>query len=1167
LATLFCDWQKLNPYMKKAILFVVSTAVCGLFIAVNSASAQGTAFTYQGQLSSAGAPANGYYDFEFSLYTNATGAGTQVGSTVTNTGLGVTNGLFNVALDFGDVFAGNDTWLAISVRTNGPGGYTPLTPLQELYPVPYSMFATTASNLSGTLPASQLTGTILPAQLPSGVVTNHETSVTLSNAAVSGSFTGNGGGLTNLNPTNLLGTIPDALLSPDVALLDGNQTFTGSNIFKTGANSGTLIVQGNTGIDTNLFTGLGLQYDSGTGESAIMSSVNDNRASLTFYTKAGPGVPVVEQVLINRYGVVAIDEQDANSGVIDNGATNGAGLTFGVDSGEGIASQRTAGLNQYGLDFYTSHNHRMSILHNGDVGIGTTNPVTELDVNGTVTATGFSGDGSGLTNLNASQLTSGTIPVAQLPTAVLTNNETSVTLGTLNLKGNLDLPAGSSTAGDIFSGGVPLLIQDSVNFFVGPGSGNLTTSGLFNTGSGIYTLSVNTTGSDNAASGAYALNANTSGNNNTAVGYSALSVNTNGGQNTAVGSLALAYSRAGDFNTAIGAYALELDQNGGANTAEGYQALFDNQSGNDNTSIGVNSMYYNLSGSANTALGYGALENATSESGVVAIGYQALQNDNASGYDQNTAVGYQALQANTTGILNTALGYQALLANTTGLADTAMGAFALYTNSGSYDTAIGYGALLDNTTGGNNTAVGLGALAYNTTASNNTADGSSALLYLSAGDDNTASGYSALDIHSGGGNTAVGAYACSATNNQDFDSPFYGVRVNNSTAVGDSALYSLGSGNDNTAIGCDSLYYLITGTNNVALGYDAALDLTNGSYNTALGYKTLEHSTNENDDVAIGYEALQNDNASFNGKGENTAVGFQALQLNSTGYQNTAVGYLALQSNTVAQQNVAVGNDALHSYTDDDAGDGQNTAVGTSALYGLTSGSDNTAIGPGAGQELGSGSDNIHIGSYGAPGDNGAIRIGDPNLQTSETLIAGIFGTTLPGSEGVPVYINESGQLGTATSSRRFKDNIKTMASESEAIYGLRPVTFKYKADIDPKGAPEFGLIAEEVDQVDPNLVVRDGQNQIYTVRYDAVNAMLLNEFLKEHREVEGQEARIKEQQTEIQYEKTKIQDQQTELQQLQANNESMQRRLDDLEKIVSQMAERITDKSLAAAK
>jgi len=377
------------------------TLLCAAKSQVSTAQAQGTAFTYQGQLGAAGSPATGTYDFRFSIY-NAVTNGTRISGPLTNAATGVTGGIFTVVLDFGNQFPGSARWLEIGVRTNDSGSFNTLTPRQALTPAPYAVFANTASNVNGTVPATQISGAVPSANL-SGTYDN---AVTFNNA--SDSFTGNGGGLTNLNASRLsIGTVADALLSGNVALLNANQTFTGVNTF-AGANQGLIVNGGPVG--TNLFTGLGLQYNPGSGEAAIISSLNDDRSFLTFYTKLGAGCPAVQQMKIDRNGVVMIDQQANNNGVLNDGTTNGVGLVLGANSGEGIASQRTPGINQFGLDFYTSRTRQMSILSNGNVGMGTTNPSTALQVSGTVTAAAFSGDGSALINLDASQLNGGTIP-------------------------------------------------------------------------------------------------------------------------------------------------------------------------------------------------------------------------------------------------------------------------------------------------------------------------------------------------------------------------------------------------------------------------------------------------------------------------------------------------------------------------------------------------------------------------------------------------------------------------------------------------------------------------------------------------------------------------------------------------------------------------------------
>jgi hypothetical protein len=208
-----------------------------------------------------------------------------------------------------------------------------------------------------------------------------------------------------------------------------------------------------------------------------------------------------------------------------------------------------------------------------------------------------------------------------------------------------------------------------------------------------------------------------------------------------------------------------------------------------------------------------------------------------------------------------------------------------------------------------------------------------------------------------------------------------------------------------------------------------------------------------------------------------------------------------LESNTTGSFNTACGNAALYTNTTGS----QNTATGYGAL-GYATGTGNIAVGYIAGSNLTTGNNNIDIFDPGLAAEASTIRIGTQGTQIT-TYIAGIQGTTL--GTGTPVYVNANGQLGTVTSSRRFKTDIRDMGTASNVVLALRPVTFRYKPEIDPSTTPQYGLVAEEVAKVSPNLVVRDKNNQIYSVRYDAVNAMLLNEFQKEHEALLRQQREI----------------------------------------------------------
>jgi hypothetical protein len=295
--------------------------------------------------------------------------------------------------------------------------------------------------------------------------------------------------------------------------------------------------------------------------------------------------------------------------------------------------------------------------------------------------------------------------------------------------------------------------------------------------------------------------------------------------------------------------------------------------------------------------------------------------------------------------------------------------------------------------------------------------------------------------------------------------------------------------NFNTAEGEDALFSLTTGVNNTAVGFEALFNNVKGNNNTAVGWSALLHNT----------------------KGlANTAIGSQAMQTNTTGDANVAFGVFTLFNNSTGFRNVAIGTESLKK----------------------VNGFDNVGLGYEAGMNISTGSFNICIGNPGADNDNNTIRIGTTGVQTA-TFMAGISGVTVP--DGVGVIIDSNGKLGTIVSSARYKEGIKPMDKASEAILSLQPVTFRYKQQLDSKGIPQFGLVAEDVAKVDPDLVARDKEGKPYTVRYEAVNAMLLNEFLKEHKKNEKQEATIAELTSQVQALTATMQEQAAQIQKISA--------------------------------
>jgi len=251
--------------------------------------------------------------------------------------------------------------------------------------------------------------------------------------------------------------------------------------------------------------------------------------------------------------------------------------------------------------------------------------------------------------------------------------------------------------------------------------------------------------------------------------------------------------------------------------------------------------------------------------------------------------------------------------------------------------------------------------------------------------------------------------------------------------------------------------------------------------------------------TATGTGALQNDTTG----NYNTATGYRALFSNTSGTSNVGEGAYALGDNTTGDANIAIGSSALFDNTTGTA----NVAVGSGALTNNSAGIGNTALGYNAGSSLSTGNYNIDIGFNvtGVRNEANTIRIGTQGTQKA-TFIAGVYPTAVSGST---VVVSSSGKLGIATSSARFKEQIKPMDKTSEAVLKLKPVTFRYRKEVDPDSVPQFGLVAEQVEKVNPDLVARDEQGKPYTVRYEAVNAMLLNEFIKEHQTVQRLEAAL----------------------------------------------------------
>jgi trimeric autotransporter adhesin len=626
------------------------------------------------------------------------------------------------------------------------------------------------------------------------------------------------------------------------------------------------------------------------------------------------------------------------------------------------------------------------------------------------------------------------------------------------------------------------IVLDSVhefgagNTFVGT-TGNDTMTGGGNTGLGVGALILNAGGISNTAIGAGALTANTGGiystavgaaalenndaNYNTAVGRGALNGNTIGSENTAIGMNALVSNNTGSQNAALGSIALQANTTGNVNVAIGSGALLNNTTGTGNIAIGANAGLNLTTGNSNIDIGHSGV---AGESSTIRLGYPGSQTATyIQGIHGAAASGGVPVFVDATGKLGTSgpstTPGQALTFNGSSWGPTSL------VNS----LSVGSGLSASSSTG-NVTLSNQGVLSVAAGAPLSSSGGQNPSISLSGVVSIANGGTGASD-----GTTARTNLGAAASGFNSDISALLGITGNINLAHSTATAGNIQKGGGR--------FLHDFGTASTFVGGDAGNFSMTGVFNTGLGYAALSNDTTGQ---------------------ENTAVGTNALGNNTTGSTNTVAGVSAMVANTAGSFNTAIGRTALASNT---AGD-ENTALGTQAMLDNSSGSANIAIGSNAGRNLTTGSSNIDIGNWGVAGESNTVRIGTVGTQ-SATYIAGINGAT--SASGVAVYVNSSGQLGTLTSSARYKRDVQDMGRSTDALMKLRPVRFRYRSEIDPSGVEQYGLVAEEVAKVYPDLVVYDADGRPQTVRYHFVNAMLLNEVQKQHREIEEQASELRE--------------------------------------------------------
>lgn len=598
------------------------------------------------------------------------------------------------------------------------------------------------------------------------------------------------------------------------------------------------------------------------------------------------------------------------------------------------------------------------------------------------------------------------------------------------------------------------------NTFLGKAAGNFTLTGNQNVGISRNSLIALTTGSSNVAIGAFSQQSNLTGIENLSLGTNSLIAETSGARNIALGDGAIIVQDGRDDNIAIG-----VDSLGGAVAADGCIAI---GSGSMGAYTGADTNEPSI------AIGFAALESATNNVRMIAIGHNAL---NAGQGTDTIAIGHNAIGVGVlTGIDNIMIGNRAGLNQTSGNNNVTVGNNTLAGSTvGSSNVIIGHNA---NTVGNPSSNVVIGFMANNSDLTGST---------------NTIIGFRAMELATNNNTNvvAIGHRAAEVLNG--------GTQV---VAIGTNALGAATTGHSGSvAIGHHALFAATTGTPNIAIGLNSmGTGVVTGSFNIALGAEVLGACTAGADNVAIGRDTMllyQGD-----GRDDNIAIGDRALANVVQCNDNIAIGAQSLENNVSAagdgrgSSNIAIGDRSLNLLNPAGATDsGFNVSIGVQSLALLVTGSENISLGHLSGSALTtSDSDNILIGNVGVAGDAGEIRIGTL-LTHLKNFQSGIHFVTTDVVDAIPVLVDSAGQLGTTSSSARYKNNIRDMSDDSDAVMKLRPVTFTYKKDEEKR--LQYGLIAEEVEDAMPLLVSYNNDGQPEAVRYHDLPAILLNELQK----------------------------------------------------------------------